>query len=78
MTRAPIAALVPAALLAVYEKHRASSGLGAAALRAGRCSGCQLQLNVSDLDTYRRAPANLVLRCVECDRILVRTEESGL
>ena len=78
VTRAPIAALVPAALLAVYEKHRASSGLGAAALRAGRCSGCQLQLNVSDLDTYRRAPANLVLRCVECDRILVRSEESGL
>lgn len=78
VTRAPIAAKVPAQLLALYEKLRASSGLGAAALKAGRCGGCQLQLTVADLDTYRRAPANQVLRCVECDRILVRTPESGL
>ena len=78
VTRAPVAARIPAPLLALYEKYRASSGLGAAALKAGRCSGCQLQLNVSDLDTYRRAPANQVLRCVECERILVRTAESGL
>jgi len=77
-TRAPIAARVPAALLTLYEKLRASSGLGAAALKQGRCGGCQLQLTVSDLDTYRRAAANQVLRCVECDRILVRTPESGL
>ena len=33
---------------------------------------------IADLDAYRRAPANQVLRCVECDRILVRTPESGL
>lgn len=77
-TRAPIAERIPADLLALYEKLRASSGLGASVLRAGRCSGCQLQLTVSDLDAYRRAPADEVLRCAECDRILVRIPESGL
>jgi hypothetical protein len=69
---------VPAPLLALYEKIRAHSGLGAAKLHRGRCSGCQLALTVSDLDTYRKAPDNEVLRCVECDRILVRTADSGL
>ena len=78
VARAPIAARIPAAVLALYEKMRASSGLGAALLKAGRCGGCQLQLTVSDLDLYRRAPAEQVVRCVECDRILVRTAESGL
>lgn len=77
-TRSPLAAKVPAELLAIYEKLRASSGLGAAALKGGRCGGCQLQLTLSDLAEFRRAAANQVLRCVECDRILVRTPESGL
>lgn len=77
-TRSPIAERIPADLLALYEKMRLASGLGAAALRAGRCGGCQLELTIADLDSYRRAPANEVLRCSECDRILVRTSESGL
>ena len=32
----------------------------------------------ADLDAYRKAPSNQVLRCAECNRILVRTPESGL
>ncbi|GAA4904466.1 C4-type zinc ribbon domain-containing protein [Tessaracoccus lubricantis] len=77
-TRGPVAAKVPAPLMSLYEKLRASTGLGAALLKAGRCTGCQLQLTLTDLDNYRKAPANQVLRCAECDRILVRTAESGL
>ncbi|MDO5676850.1 MAG: nucleic acid-binding protein [Propionibacteriaceae bacterium] len=76
--RGPVAAKVPQPLMALYEKLRSSTGLGAALLKAGRCTGCQLQLTLSDLDTYRKAPANQVLRCAECNRILVRTAESGL
>lgn len=76
--RGPVAAKVPQQLMALYEKLRANTGLGAAALKAGRCTGCQLQLTLADLDTYRKAPANQVLRCAECNRILVRTPESGL
>ena len=78
VARGPIAQKVPAQLLALYEKLRASSGLGAAPIKAGRCGGCQLQITIADLDSYRRAPAEQVLRCAECDRILVRTPESGL
>jgi len=77
-SRTSEAGRLPAALLALYEKIRAHSGLGAARLYRGRCSGCQLEITVSDLDTYRKAPENEVLRCVECDRILVRTADSGL
>jgi predicted nucleic acid-binding Zn-ribbon protein len=77
--RADMAALLPADLLALYEKVRvASAGVGAAALHRGRCEGCHLQLNTTDLNRIREAPADEVLRCEECRRILVRTAESGL
>ncbi|WP_427383181.1 zinc ribbon domain-containing protein [Janibacter sp. G56] len=66
-------------LLALYEKVRAhSGGLAASALRARRCGGCQLELNPMELKRLAAAPADEVLRCEECDRILVRTAESGL
>ena len=44
----------------------------------GRCGGCQLEANTSDMNRYRAAAADEVLRCEECGRILVRTAESGL
>jgi len=70
---------VPDDLLAVYEKVRAQKGgVGAAALRARRCGGCSLELTASDLGTIAKAPLDEVLRCEECNRILVRTSESGI
>ena len=77
--RAETATAIPADLLALYEKLRvSSSGVGVAALRRGRCEGCHLQLNTTDLNRLREAPADEVVRCEECRRILVRTAESGL
>ena len=77
--RAELAVGIDAELLALYEKVRASSsGVGAAALHRGRCEGCHLQLNTTDLNRLRDAPADEVVRCEECRRILVRTAESGL
>ena len=77
--RAELAVAVPEELLALYEKVRAaSSGVGAAALHRGRCEGCHLQLNTTDLNNLREAPEDDVVRCEECRRILVRTAESGL
>jgi hypothetical protein len=77
--RAELAAALPEDLLALYEKLRASSGgVGAAALHRGRCEGCHLQLNTTDLNHLRDAPDDDVIRCEECRRILVRTAESGL
>lgn len=76
--RKEVVGTVPPALLTLYEKLRTQQGSGAAKLHRGQCSGCQLEITVADLDGFRKAPANEVLRCVECDRILVRTAESGL
>ena len=65
---------VPADLLALYERIRAQKGgVGAAILRARQCTGCSLQLNAADLGVIAKAPLDEVLRCEECDRILVRT-----
>ena len=70
---------VGAELLALYDKIRASvGGTGASELRQRRCGGCRLELNQVDLSRIKAAPADEVIRCEECRRILVRTAESGL
>lgn len=77
--RSATASQVSGELLALYEKIAGRvGGSGAALLRQGRCSGCQLELTSVDLDRHRQAAPDEVLRCEECQRILVRTEESGL
>jgi uncharacterized protein len=73
------AAGVPAALITLYEKIREQSdGVGAARLYQRRCEGCRLSVPPNDLNRFRSAPENEVIRCEECRRILVRTAESGL
>jgi predicted nucleic acid-binding Zn-ribbon protein len=77
--RVTTASGVPADLLALYDKLREQKGgVGAAALRRRECGGCRLTLNASDLGIIGRQPADEVVRCEECNRILVRTGESGL
>jgi predicted nucleic acid-binding Zn-ribbon protein len=77
-TRDQIAAEIPADLMALYEKIRTDSGVGAAPLRRRRCEGCHLELSGGDVAVVRAAAPDEVLRCEECRRILVRTPESGL
>jgi len=69
---------MPSDLMALYEKIRATQGIGAAPLRARECGGCHMTLNPADLATIAKAAADEVVRCEECSRILVRTPESGL
>jgi uncharacterized protein len=77
--RAETAASIPDDLLALYEKIGAShGGVGAAELRARRCTGCQLEVNAADLRAFSAAAEDEVLRCEECGRILIRTAQSGL
>jgi uncharacterized protein len=77
--RAEIAPLVPDDLLALYDKIGAShQGVGAAELRARRCTGCQLEVNAAELRAFSAAADDEVLRCEECGRILIRTAQSGL
>ncbi len=69
---------LPEDLLALYERIRAQSRVGAAPLRARQCGGCQMAINASELAVIAKAASDEVIRCEECSRILVRTSESGL
>lgn len=77
--RAVLAADLPADLTALYDRLRAAkNGVGAAALHRGQCGGCRLTLDHAELAQIRSAADDDVMRCEECQRILVRTAESGL
>jgi predicted nucleic acid-binding Zn-ribbon protein len=74
-----LASDIPADLLALYEKLRSQlDGVGVGALQHGRCGGCRLNVGAADLARMATAPSDEVLRCEECNRILVRTSESGI
>jgi predicted nucleic acid-binding Zn-ribbon protein len=74
-----VAGAVQPELLKLYDKLRSQAGgVGAAKLYQKRCEGCRLELNITELNEVRAAPADEVLRCENCLRILVRTPESGL
>jgi len=76
--RATVVADIPAALLTLYDKIRASSGRGAALLRRGQCDGCRETLSTVELNEVRAAAPDEVVRHEECGRILIRTPDSGL
>lgn len=77
--RATAAEGLPADLVTLYDKLRGQKGgVGAAALRARACGGCRLTLDNAELGIIKKAPSDEVIRCEECQRILVRTDESGL
>jgi predicted nucleic acid-binding Zn-ribbon protein len=70
---------LPADLLTLYSRIAGShSGVGAAELVQRRCTGCRLEINAADLRTFIAAAEDEVLRCEECGRILIRTEQSGI
>ena len=77
-SRAPLAADLPADLVALYDKIRLDSGMGAALFRSGRCGACRIELYGADLARVKAAAPDDVVRCEECRRIMVRTAESGL
>ncbi|MEU1780769.1 MULTISPECIES: zinc ribbon domain-containing protein [Streptomyces] len=77
--REVVAGSVPADLIKLYDKVRArSGGVGAARLYQRRCEGCQLELDITELNDVRKAAKDEVVRCENCSRILVRTSDSGL
>jgi uncharacterized protein len=77
--RGPAVEGLPADLLALYDRLREQKGgVGAAELRARQCGGCRLSIDASELGRIRGLAEDEVVRCEECQRILVRTSESGL
>lgn len=70
---------VPDDLLALYQKLRDHhGGTGAGLLRRKQCEGCRLEITGADLSDIAASDPDDVVRCPECSRILVRTDESGL
>lgn len=79
LQRSQLSQGLPAELVSLYDKIAGRvGGTGAAELRARRCTGCGLELDVSELKRHATASPSEVLRCEECGRILVRTDQSGL
>ncbi|MCB1263883.1 MAG: hypothetical protein KDB56_04690 [Mycobacterium sp.] len=60
-------------LLALYERQRAASGVGAGRLLGGRCGACRIELDRGELSRISAAEPDEVLRCPECRAILLRT-----
>jgi len=76
--RAALIGALPEDLVALYEKQREQTGIGAALLQGRRCGACRLELDRGEIARIAAAPADALVRCPECNSILVRTKESGL
>jgi predicted nucleic acid-binding Zn-ribbon protein len=64
---------ISAELVNLYEKIRTNaSGIAAARLFEGKCEGCHLTLNAVEITRIKGLPEDEVVRCEECNRILVR------
>jgi predicted nucleic acid-binding Zn-ribbon protein len=70
--RAAAAVGLPEAMTKIYERLRGRLGSGAAELLEGRCDGCRMPLAPSDVHALMLRPADEMVRCPECERILVR------
>jgi len=71
--RAPAAEGLPSELLARYDRLRAQlGGIGVARLVGRRCDGCHLELPAVELDRIAHLPADALVFCEHCGRILVR------
>lgn len=71
--RALAAESIPADVATLYEQLRARlSGIAAAPLTNGRCGGCHLALPATEVARLRKEPAETLVRCEQCERILVR------
>ncbi|MFE4515905.1 zinc ribbon domain-containing protein [Kitasatospora sp. NPDC056783] len=76
--RETVATVIPADLLKVYTKLRETQGgVGAARLYQRRCEGCRTEFSITELNAIKAEPADKVVRCENCSRILVRTADSG-
>ncbi|MFJ1790653.1 zinc ribbon domain-containing protein [Kitasatospora griseola] len=77
--REAVANIIPADLMKAYLRLREQQGgVGAARLYQRRCEGCRTEFSITEFNAIKAEPADKVLRCENCGRILVRTGESGV
>lgn len=63
-------------MMKVYDRLRGRLGSGAAALAEGRCEGCRMPMAPTEVHMLMSKPADEMIRCPECERILVRPATS--
>lgn len=64
---------IDSGLLDLYDKLRERlDGVAAAAIRHGACDACGQVFSPSEMERFARAEEDFVLRCPECERILVQ------
>lgn len=76
--RAALVAEFPEDLLAAYDRQRSGGGVGAALLQARRCGACRIEIDRGQVARIAATAPDVVVRCPECNAIMVRTKESGL
>ena len=62
------------ALVALYERQRATAGVGAGVLQGRRCGACRIEIDRGELARIAAAADDDVLRCPECGAILLRVK----
>lgn len=75
--RDDLAAGIDDELVALYERQRASGGIGAAPLRGGQCGACRIEIDRGQLARISAAAPEEVQRCPECSAILLRVKDFG-
>lgn len=70
--RSELASTVDTALVELYERQRSSGGVGAGKLQGNKCGACRIELDRGELSRISAADIDEVLRCPECNAILVR------
>lgn len=58
-------------VLDAYDRQRAEHGVGAAELKGRTCQGCFMELDPAFLREVKDSPADVVLRCPECNVLLL-------
>ena len=76
-SRAELVSKLNADLVALYERQRASAGIGAGLLQGKRCGACRIELDRGELARISAAADDDVLRCPECQAILLRVSGSA-
>jgi hypothetical protein len=75
--RAAVLSELDAALVTLYNRQVAASGIGAGRLVGGRCGACRIELDRGEVARITAAPDDEVLRCTECGAILLRVRGRG-
>jgi len=70
--REKLVATLDPELVALYQRQRAATGVGAGVLQGKRCGACRIELDRGEIARISAAADDDVLQCPECRAILLR------